>query len=116
MLFSSEEMSVLRDLLGFRDFLSDFYLRLWRVTCGTRPVWRNRISHSELNAVTVCSTYANGWEVYLEASLTEPATATGFFLGYSAGNADSGALCLGRSESHFEFSEIYSFNLIYLFV
>ena len=80
---------MLRELLGFRELLSNFYLRLWRVTCGRRPVWRNRLSHGELNAVTVCSTYANGWELYTEASLTEPATATGFFLGYSAGNADS---------------------------
>jgi len=76
-------------ILGFNSIMTDMYLRLWRITCGQQPVWRNGNSLTELNAATVCSTYANGWEVYFEPSITEPATATGYSLGYSAGNGGS---------------------------
>lgn len=77
------------DILGFGTLFSDMYMRLWRVTCQTEPVWRNANSLTELNAATVCSTYAGGWEVYFEPSITEPATAVGFPLGYSTGNGNT---------------------------
>ncbi|CAK9086034.1 unnamed protein product [Durusdinium trenchii] len=77
------------ELLGFGALMSDMYLRLWRITCDVQPVWRNGNSLTEQNPVTICGTYASGWEVYFEPSITEPATAVGVSLGYSAGNTGS---------------------------
>ncbi|CAJ1364784.1 unnamed protein product [Effrenium voratum] len=76
-------------LLGYTALMSDYYMRLWRVTCSVRDIFRpaNQLTHS--TSVTACSTYAVGWEVYYEATLTEPATAVGAGLGYSPGNSDS---------------------------
>ncbi|CAE7313084.1 unnamed protein product [Symbiodinium sp. CCMP2592] len=71
--------------------MSDMYLRLWRVTCAVKPVWRLGNQLSERNSNMACSTYASGWEVYYAPSLTEPATAEGgsWVPQYSTGNSNN---------------------------
>ncbi|CAE7937132.1 unnamed protein product [Symbiodinium necroappetens] len=71
--------------------MSDMYLRLWRVTCAVKPVWRLANQLSERNSNMACSTYASGWEVYYAPSLSDPATAEGgsWVPEYSTGNSNN---------------------------